>query len=126
MFDEALKKWAEEWAEEMSQSILEDLKWKVDNQIWIEANKLAQDRRRQFEESSKLAHDLYNQVPLELVAKMINKALPLNVRLFNKIKIAGKSLCEDRITYTYYFNDDFGYRFTYEPTLTELKKLIKY
>lgn len=120
-FDEFLKKWSIEWSE----GIVKDLESKVKNYIWFEANKLAMEKRKQYEESCKLANDLYDQVPLELVTKNIKKSLPLNVVLFNKIKVTGKSLSEDKITYTYHFNNNFGYKFEYVPTLKELKKLIE-
>lgn len=120
-FNEFLK----EWAYGLSEEIVKDLENEVKNHIWFEANKLANEKRKQFEESSKLAKELYDKVPYELVAKNIKKSLPLNVRLLNKIEVTGKSLCEDTITYTYHFNGDFGYKFRYVATLTELKRLIE-
>lgn len=121
MFNEFLK----EWADGLSETIVKDLEEQVHNRIWFESNKLANEKRKRFKESSELAKELYDKVPYRLVAKNIKKSLPLNVRLLNKIEVTGKSLCEDEITYTYHFNDKFGYKFKYEPTLDELKRLIE-
>lgn len=69
-----------------------------------------------------LAHELYDKIDYETAEKYLKKSLPLRIRLFNKVKIYGKSLSENQITYTYVFNDEsYHYNFKYTPSLYDMK-----
>lgn len=91
-------------------------KIEVTDEVWKEVRE-REERRIKFNEKAK---QLYDDISYKTVEKYIKKALPLRVRLFNKVEVIGKCLMYDNvITYTYRFNNSNNY-FKFEPLIYDM------
>lgn len=106
--------------EELLDKLYEIVKDDLRDEIYKEALQIKSKR----EERNIKAYELYNRFHYDnpIVLKYLKKSLPLRVRLLNKININGMSIENNIIRYSYYFNNDIGFKFIYEPSVYDMEK----